>query len=420
MPSSPTTRNRLEKQATGENSNTWGAKLNAATFDLIDAALDGMASYALSGAKSLTSTNYVADESRMPFQNITSGTGGTVTVPAVEKRYYVRNNATGDVIFTTGGGATATVRDGDLAVVLCDGTNCYTVRALDYGAELPSSTGTPTSTAHLVTKAYADGLSFSSALPDQTGNSGKYLTTDGTTASWATLTKTTVGLANVDNTADSAKPVSTAQQTALDAKADKTVSVVAGTGLTGGGTLAADRTIGADIASQAEAQAGTLATKLMTPERVSQAIDALSPNNVVIGTKTDAASTTAASWTDTGLTATITLGAATSRVLVRASMAVAMNSATSGVGFRLVRGVTTLLQSDTVTEIEAHFAAYASAAELLVSACGEQIDAPGNVGPHTYKVQWYVPAGTGYLNSRSGVATSFAGASTLTLQELAA
>lgn len=33
-----------------------------------------------------------------------------------------------------------------------------------------------------------------------------------------TLTKTDVGLANVDNTADSAKPVSTAQQTALDAK----------------------------------------------------------------------------------------------------------------------------------------------------------------------------------------------------------
>jgi hypothetical protein len=35
------------------------------------------------------------------------------------------------------------------------------------------------------------------------------------------LTKSNVGLANVDNTADSAKPVSTAQQTALDAKANK-------------------------------------------------------------------------------------------------------------------------------------------------------------------------------------------------------
>lgn len=36
-----------------------------------------------------------------------------------------------------------------------------------------------------------------------------------------TLTKTDVGLANVDNTADTAKPVSTAQQTALNLKVDK-------------------------------------------------------------------------------------------------------------------------------------------------------------------------------------------------------
>lgn len=38
---------------------------------------------------------------------------------------------------------------------------------------------------------------------------------------WITLTKTSVGLSNVDNTADTAKPVSTAQQAALDLKIDK-------------------------------------------------------------------------------------------------------------------------------------------------------------------------------------------------------
>jgi hypothetical protein len=47
---------------------------------------------------------------------------------------------------------------------------------------------------------------------------GKTSATDYAT-SWRTLTKSSVGLANVDNTADTAKPVSTAQQTALDAKA---------------------------------------------------------------------------------------------------------------------------------------------------------------------------------------------------------
>jgi hypothetical protein len=43
------------------------------------------------------------------------------------------------------------------------------------------------------------------------------------------LSKSNVGLGNVDNTADSAKPVSTAQQAALDAKADKNNPAFTGT-----------------------------------------------------------------------------------------------------------------------------------------------------------------------------------------------
>lgn len=51
-----------------------------------------------------------------------------------------------------------------------------------------------------------------------------------------TLTKTDVGLANVDNTSDANKPVSTAQQTALDLKAN----------LAGGNTFAGDQTFSGD------------------------------------------------------------------------------------------------------------------------------------------------------------------------------
>jgi len=57
-----------------------------------------------------------------------------------------------------------------------------------------------------------------------------------------TLVKADVGLTNVDNTSDANKPVSTAQQTALDSKANTTITVSAGTGLTGGGDLSANRT----------------------------------------------------------------------------------------------------------------------------------------------------------------------------------
>ncbi len=57
----------------------------------------------------------------------------------------------------------------------------------------PALTGTPTAptatagtnTTQIATTAYVVGTAFSSALPGQTGNAGKYVTTDGTTASWA-------------------------------------------------------------------------------------------------------------------------------------------------------------------------------------------------------------------------------------------
>ena len=58
-----------------------------------------------------------------------------------------------------------------------------------------------------------------------------------------TLTKSQVGLGNVDNTADTAKPVSTAQQTALNLKADNSITVTGATSLTGGGNLTANRSL---------------------------------------------------------------------------------------------------------------------------------------------------------------------------------
>lgn len=104
------------------------------------------------------------------------------------------------------------------------------------------------------------------------------------------LTKTDIGLGNVDNTSDANKPVSTATQTALNAKAplasptftgtvtvptptnntdaatkayvdtaasglankaDKTTTFSAGTGLTGGGDLSTNRTISANFGTTA-------------------------------------------------------------------------------------------------------------------------------------------------------------------------
>lgn len=57
------------------------------------------------------------------------------------------------------------------------------------------------------------------------GTTGQYWRGD---KSWQTLDKTAVGLSNADNTSDANKPVSTAAQTALDAKTDKSTLTTKG------------------------------------------------------------------------------------------------------------------------------------------------------------------------------------------------
>jgi hypothetical protein len=173
MPSTPTTRNRLNKQGTGENLNTWGANLNTGALDLIDAALDGLVSFSLSGAKTLTSANYVDDEARRRIIFITGGTGGSVTVPSVEKLYIVRNGSSGNVTVGHVGGSQVTVPAGAITLVICDGANAF-------------GGGTDVLTL-AAANAYTDATAFTAnagILPGQTGNSGRVLSTNGTTALW--------------------------------------------------------------------------------------------------------------------------------------------------------------------------------------------------------------------------------------------
>ena len=156
MASTATTRNRLEKQGTGDNNNTWGSVLNSSLIDLVDEALDGRTNFTLSTTKTLSSTNYASDESRKRIIDVTSGTGGTVTIPAVEKSYLVRNATSGDVIFTTGSGDTATVKSGNVMPILSDGTNVYLGLAPDFGSVIPKTSGTPTTNTHVTNKLYVD------------------------------------------------------------------------------------------------------------------------------------------------------------------------------------------------------------------------------------------------------------------------
>ncbi|WP_321337774.1 hypothetical protein [Breoghania sp.] len=70
----------------------------------------------------------------------------------------------------------------------------------------------------------------------------------------------------------------TGLQGALVSKAPSARSIMAGTGLTGGGTLAADLTLSISASSQAQAELGTDNTTVMTPLTTAQAIAALGGN----------------------------------------------------------------------------------------------------------------------------------------------
>lgn len=204
MVSSPTTRLRLEKIGTGDKTNTWGTSLNANVFDMLDEAIAGSVAITVSGDVTLSSTNYVTDQARKAMLLLSGAGGFTITVPGVSKFYWVRNACSAAVTFTAGG-TTASVPAGQLRAVITDGTDCY---VSDDGASLayvnatflPLAGGTltgaltlnaaPTVDLHASTKKYVDDTAFSSAagnLPAQGGNSGKYLTTNGTVASWGTV-----------------------------------------------------------------------------------------------------------------------------------------------------------------------------------------------------------------------------------------
>lgn len=184
MVSSATTRNRLEKIGPGEQLNSWGGPngLNR-VIDLIDALADGWVT--VSSTSTLTSSNYIADQARMRCIKYTGSTPGTITIPSVEKWYWVWA-VSYNVTVTTGGGATATVKAGNIASIHCDSANCYKGQDADFGGSEVTNIGSPTSNSSAATKAYVDGQAFGSTnLPGiSASTSGQVVRNNGSTAYW--------------------------------------------------------------------------------------------------------------------------------------------------------------------------------------------------------------------------------------------
>ena len=235
MADSATTSNRFRKQTLASNVNVWGDPYLNTNFDLIDNALDGVSTIAMgtATAMTLTSTNYASDQTRNRV-HVFSGTGTqtlTATIPLVTKNYLAINDASGPVRYIMASGTGATVEAGRISWVVSDGTNvrlgsprldqvpaptsavslnsqritslaagtaatdaaslsnrldqfAAPTTAVSFGTQRITNLATPTGTADAVTKAYADGLSFSAALPTGT-SSGDVLIYNGSAGAWA-------------------------------------------------------------------------------------------------------------------------------------------------------------------------------------------------------------------------------------------
>ena len=128
MASTYSDRLRIELIGTGEQSGTWGNTTNTNLGTLIDEAIAGVASIAMSNADyTLTTANGATDQARQAVLVFT----GTLTAarniicPSKQKTYIVKNSTTGGFALTikTSAGTGVTVPNGFTYIVYCDGTN---------------------------------------------------------------------------------------------------------------------------------------------------------------------------------------------------------------------------------------------------------------------------------------------------------
>ena len=178
MPSSFTSRLKLERQASGENSGTWGNLVNY-VFNRIDSSVKGYQSVDVAGNANvtLTSNNSTSntddsstdDQVHNAILEFTGALTGDIHVftDAVETKYTVFNNTTGSqtLTFAPTGGTGVELKQGAKTLVYTDGTTMFDVMA-DLGDIN-------------VTGIANTGSSTYFKLPTSDGTSGQALTTDG-------------------------------------------------------------------------------------------------------------------------------------------------------------------------------------------------------------------------------------------------
>ena len=260
MASTFSTNLKIELQATGENSNTWGTITNTNLGTALEQAIVGYGnpSYASDANLTLTYTDTnAAQTARALVLNVTSAVSLSTTrelvVPTIQKQYIVQNNTTGSQSITvkTSAGSGITVPSGRKAHLYVNGTDV--IQMFDFvdingGAIDGTTIGSGSAASGAFTTLSGTTLTLTNPLAVNQGGTGQTTYTNGqllignTTGN--TLTKSTltagsgVSITNGTGSITISATGSGGTVTSVDQTFTGGLISVSGAPITGAGTLA--------------------------------------------------------------------------------------------------------------------------------------------------------------------------------------
>jgi hypothetical protein len=245
MANTPTTRGRYQKQATGDNFNSWGTELNAGVVDMVDESIHGVETITVNGDATLTSNNYISDQARNRVFRLVPGAVAapfTVTLPATEDWHIVDNATAYDCTLTPSGGTGAVIPAGRACKWYTNGTIAY---AIDPVATATAATAASATAAAGSATAAANSATAAANSATASANSA----TASATSATSSATSATSAASSASQAAASAAGVNLPAVTAADAGKALTVNS-AGSGyvVASGASLTDARTMWVEIA----------------------------------------------------------------------------------------------------------------------------------------------------------------------------
>jgi len=192
MASTYSTNLAIELIGTGDQAGTWGLTTNTNLGTLIEQAISGYVTQAVSTGTDTTITipNGATGVARNMFIELT-GTGGSNTnliVPSNKKLYFIYNNASGAVTVKVSGQTGVSVEAGAKVILVSNGTDI--VQATSYISSISGSSAT-------ITTLSGTTLTYTSGTITTLGSTSANITT--LTGTSATITTILDGVGNVRN-----------------------------------------------------------------------------------------------------------------------------------------------------------------------------------------------------------------------------